>query len=87
MSEGVAIRLPAEDRWSHLGGAPEAKPIEVILRSFDRPVLFATGAGKNAPDAEPVTVAAGEGARLTGMNFFAKPAPPPAPCRVLVRGF
>ncbi len=86
MTEAVAITLEAKDGWRHLGHAPEAEPVEVVLRSFDRDVLFAAGSGPNAPDGAPVTVRAGEGARLTGLHFFAKPAPPPAACRILVRG-
>ncbi len=86
MTEAVAITLDAKDGWRHLGHAPEAEPIEVVLRSFDRTVLFATGQGRNAPDGEAVTVRPGEGARLTGLHFFARPAPPPASCRISVRG-
>jgi hypothetical protein len=85
--EQVALRLRKTDGWTLLGGDPEAKkPIEVILRSFERPVLFATGASETAPDSEPVVVPPGEGRRLEGRWFFARPAPPEAPCLVSYRG-
>jgi hypothetical protein len=85
--EQVAIRLRKLDGWTYLGGDPAAKkPIEVILRSFERSVLFATGSGESQPDAEPVVVPSGEGRRLEGRHFFARPAPPEAPCLVSYRG-
>jgi hypothetical protein len=86
VSEAVAMTLDPGAAWRRVASAPEEKPIEVILRSFDRPVLFATGSGGNAPDTEPVLVAPGEGARLEGRHFFARPTPGDAPSRVLVRG-
>jgi hypothetical protein len=86
MTEAVAVTLPPLDSWHHLGSTPENEPVEVIVRSFDRPVLFAVGASPNRPDGRPATVAPGSGVRLTGLHFFAKPARPGEPCRILVRG-
>ena len=86
MTEAVAVTLPPEDAWRHLGSTPESEPVEVILRSFDRPVLFAVGKTPNRPDGEPTTVTPGEGARLSGLHFFAKPARPGESCRILIRG-
>jgi hypothetical protein len=84
--EAVALTLGADEGWRHLGGTPEKDPVEVIVRSFDRPVLFATGRGPARPDAEPVTVEPQSGKRLTGFHFFVRPAPPGGACRILVRG-
>jgi hypothetical protein len=86
MTEGwAAVLKPGED-WRHVGGAPESEPVEAIVRAFDLPVLFATGPTPRGPDAKPVVVGAGEGARLTGLHFFVKPATAGGDCRVLVRG-
>jgi hypothetical protein len=84
--EARSLTLEPGADWRHLGGAPEAKPAECVLRSFDGPVLFATGTGAARPDGTPVTVEAGTGARLEGLHFFAKPAPQAPRCRILVRG-
>lgn len=86
MTEAVALTLPADASWRLLGSAPEGKPVEVVLRSFDRAVLFAVGAGRAAPSAEPIEVAPGQGARLEGLHFFARPGPGSGPARILVRG-
>jgi hypothetical protein len=86
MTEAQALTLPAVDAWRHLGSTPESEPVEVILRSFDRPVLFAVGKTPNRPDGDPATVSPGEGVRLTGLHFFAKPARAGEACRILVRG-
>lgn len=86
MTEGVAHTLAPDASWRFLGSAPEGKPVEAILRSFDRTVLFATGAGPSAPESTPVAVAPGEGARLTGLHFFARPGPGEGPARIVVRG-
>jgi hypothetical protein len=86
MTEALAVTLPPDDRWLHLGSTPETEPVEVVLRSFDRPVLFAVGTNPNRPDGEPVTVPAGGGARLSGLHFFAKPVRPGEATRILVRG-
>ena len=86
MTEGWATVLKSGEDWRHLGGAPEQEPIEVVLRSFDLPVLFATGPSPRAPDSKPTVVGAGDGGRLTGLHFFAKPATVGAACRILVRG-
>jgi hypothetical protein len=85
--EQVALRLRKTDGWTYLGGKPEArKPLEVVLRSFERPVLAATGETEKGPDAEPVRIPPGEGRRLEGRHFFVRPAPPEAPCLVSYRG-
>jgi hypothetical protein len=86
VTEALALTLAPGTEWRHIGSAPEAKPIELVVRSFDRPVLFAAGTGSNRPDGEPVEVGAGQGARLEGMHFFARPTPGPGPARILVRG-
>ena len=86
MTEGIALTLAPGAGWRHLGSTPETAPVEVVLRSFDRPVLFATGKSPAAPSDAPVAVEAGEGDRLTGLHFFARPARDGAACRVLVRG-
>jgi hypothetical protein len=87
MTEAIAMTLESGEGWRRLGSAPEEKPIEVILRSFDRPVLFATGSRVDVPEGEPVLVAAGEGVRLEGRHFFARPAAGEGKARILVRGF
>jgi hypothetical protein len=85
--EQVALRLQRTDGWTLLASDPEAKkPAELVVRAFERPVLCATGSDANAPDGEPVVVPAGEGRRLTGRFFFARPAPPEEPCLVSYRG-
>src|SRR5207245_2728331 len=40
MTEGIALTLGPGAGWRHLGSTPEKAPVEVVLRSFDRPVLF-----------------------------------------------
>jgi hypothetical protein len=85
--EQVALRLVKTDGWTLLGGRADArKPLEVILRAFERPVLFAAGSAAEAPEGTPVEVPVGEGRRLEGRFFFARPAPPVAPCLVSYRG-
>ena len=86
MTEAYALTLPPVDSWRLLGSTPENEPVEVIVRAFDLPVLFAVGKSPSRPDGEPATVAPGEGVRLTGLHFFAKPARAGEPCRILVRG-
>jgi hypothetical protein len=85
--EQVALRLTNTQDWTLLGGNPEAKkPVEVVVRSFDVPVHVATGSTNRAPDVEPIVVPAGEGRRLTGRWFFARPVAPGGPCRISFRG-
>jgi hypothetical protein len=86
VAEARALTLDPSEAWRLVGRAPEGAPVEVVLRSFDRPVLFATGTGAAAPDGEPVVVTAGGGARLSGLHFFARPTPGEGPARILVRG-
>ena len=82
----VALSL-RDASWTYLGGDDEAKKeLEVVLRAFDQDVEFATGKGANQPDDESVTVPRGEGRRLTGRHFFARPTAPGAACRVTQRG-
>ncbi len=84
--EAFAITLEPGAGWRLLGSTPEKEATEVVLRSFDAPVLFATGTTREKPDSEPVTVGPQSGSRLTGLHFFAKPALEDGPCRILVRG-
>lgn len=83
--ESWTTTLKPDEGWRCLGSTPEKAPVEVVLRSFDGTVEFATGAGRSAPDGAPVVVAAGTGARLSGLHFFARAAGG-GPCRVVVRG-
>ncbi len=86
MTEARTITLDAGEPWRYLGSTPEKDAVEVVLRSFDRDVLFATGSGPNAPDGQPLTVRAGEGGRLLGRHFFVRPESTTTKCRILVRG-
>lgn len=76
----------AHDGWTFLGSTPEKTAVEVVLRSFDTNVEFATGTSAAHPDGTPTVVRPGEGARLSGLFFFARTASPNARGRVLVRG-
>lgn len=83
----VAMRLSGAHAWTHLGGKDDAKkPLEVIVRSFDRAVEFAAGDAADAPSADPVVVPVGEGRRLEGRHFFVRPKESGAPCRISYRG-
>lgn len=83
----VALRLSGTPTWTHLGGKDDAKkPLEVIVRSFDREVEFAAGESADAPDGEPVRVPVGQGRRLAGRHFFVRPAEAGADCRISYRG-
>ena len=84
--EGIALTLKPGEGWKHLGSTPETEPVEVVLRSFDAPVRFATGKTPRMPDGDPVVVQPGSGARLSGLHFFAKPVRAGEPCRILVHG-
>jgi hypothetical protein len=85
--EQVALRLTKPDAWTLLGGDPEAKkPPEVVVRSFDGPIHVATGKTDRMPDTEPVLVPPGQGRRLTGRWFFARPAGAHGACRISYRG-
>lgn len=85
--EQVALRLPATDAWTLIGSRPDAKkPLEVVVRAVDGPLLAATGTSDDAPDAEGVLVPVGEGRRLTGRHFFVKAAPPVGPRLLTHRG-
>lgn len=72
--------------WTFLGSTPEKAAVETVLRSFDTTVEFATGSTPAQPDAPPMLVRPGEGARLSGHHFFVRPALPGIPGRILVRG-
>jgi hypothetical protein len=73
--EATSRRLPAGERWTYLGGQADAKePFDLVVRAFEAPVLVAIGENDRAPDTEPVLVPVGQGRRLCGQHFFARPA-------------
>ncbi len=83
----VALRLAGTPTWTYLGGKAESKkPLEVVVRAFDREIEIATGEGASEPTGASVRVSAGEGRRLTGQHFFARPTAHGAPCRISYRG-
>jgi hypothetical protein len=86
--EQVALRLTRTDGWTLLGGDPEAKkPVELVVRSFEHPVDVAAGDTDRTPDRAPMRVPAGEGRRVAGRWFFARPADPAqGPCLISYRG-
>jgi hypothetical protein len=86
--EQLALRLAADAGWRWLGGDEEArKPLSVVLRAFDVPVLFACGEERSRPrEEDAVRVPVGEGRRLVGRHFFARPVAADATGRVTVRG-
>ena len=72
--EQVAKRLTG-DGWTYLGGDADAKqPLEVVVRAFEGAAQAAVGEGPDAPGDEVVDVPVGEGRRLEGRHFFARPA-------------
>lgn len=84
--ETYALHL-TQAEWHYIGGTAEGKkPVELVLRSYDQDVEFATGSGKSAPDADALLVPAGEGRRLEGQHFFVRPTTPGAACRIAHRG-
>ena len=86
--EQVARQLGAEDAWPYRGGNAKArKPLSVVVRAFDGDVLLATGETDAAPDGEGTRVPRGQGRRLEGRHFFARPASPVGPRLVTYRGF
>jgi hypothetical protein len=85
--EAVEIRLPAGDRWTYLcGQGADQKPTDVVVRAFGFPVLAAVGSGENTPDVEPILVPSGQGRRLVGRHFFARPADPAQGGLLTIRG-
>ncbi len=83
----VALRLSGSPTWRYLGGNAEAKkPLEVVVRAFDRAIEFAVGEDEQAPAGDAIAVPAGEGRRLEGRHFFVRPAAEGAPCRISYRG-
>lgn len=86
MTEARTITLKPGEAWRYLGSTPEKEAVEVVVRSFDQNVLFATGASAGAPDGAPMVVRAGEGGRLSGLHFFVRPESATAASRILVRG-
>jgi hypothetical protein len=85
--EQVALRIQKTDGWTYLGGDPDAKkPLEVVFRAFEGDVLAATGETGKEPASESVLVPAGEGRRLEGRHFFARPARPDRPVLMSYRG-
>jgi hypothetical protein len=84
--EQVALTLPPGSGWTYLGGDAEArKDIEVVLRAFDQDVEFVKGQDAETPGPDPVRVPVGEGRRLVGRHFFARPTGQGA-CRITRRG-
>jgi hypothetical protein len=85
--EQVALRIQPTGSWTYLGHAPDpAKPVEVVIRAFDGAALAATGTGPHQPDGTPIEVPEGEGRRLEGTHFFARPAGDGGPCLLSYRG-
>jgi hypothetical protein len=85
--ESVALRVQKTDGWTRIGSMPDAKkPVDVVIRTFEGPVLVATGPDEKGPDREPVLVPDGEGRRLVGRHFFVRPAPPVGPRLISYRG-
>ena len=85
--EATSRRLPAGEGWTYLGGDGSAKePIDLVVRAFETSVLVAVGGNDRAPDGEPVLVPSGQGRRLCGQHFFARPAVASAPAVVTLRG-
>ena len=85
--EPIALRVQKTDGWTHIGSKPDAKkPLDVVVRAFEGPVLVATGRDEKSPDREPVLVPDGEGRRLDGHHFFVRPAPPLGPRLIAHRG-
>ena len=85
--EARALRLSSSDHWTYLGGDTDSKDApECVLRAYDHPIEFATGATEREPDGEQTSVPRGEGRRLTGRHFFARPRSPAQSCRISVRG-
>ena len=85
--ESIALRVQKTDGWTRIGSRPDAKkPLDVVIRTFEGPVLVATGSEEKEPDREPVLVPDGEGRRLVGRHFFVRPAPPLGPRLISHRG-
>lgn len=85
--EATAVRLPSGERWSYLGGQAAAKePIDLVVRAFEAAVLAAVGDQERGPDSEPILIPAGQGRRLCGFHFFARPASAAGGALVSFRG-
>jgi hypothetical protein len=85
--EAVAVRLAEGERWTYLVGPGASKdPLDLVVRAFDADVLVAIGDAERGPDGEPLRVPAGQGRRLCGWHFFARPADAARPARVTYRG-
>jgi hypothetical protein len=85
--DATSLRLSPGSAWAYLGGQPHAKePLDLVVRAFEGPVLVAVGENERAPDAEPVLVPAGQGRRLCGTHFFARPAEEARGAVVTLRG-
>ncbi len=85
--EQIAIRLTQNDTWTYLAGDSDAKKdLEVVVRAFDHDALARTGASQTAPDGEEVLVPVGQGRRLIGKHFFARPAGKHRRCLISYRG-
>ncbi|MDA1193933.1 MAG: hypothetical protein O2894_02000 [Planctomycetota bacterium] len=85
--DAVALTLAGTPAWTYLGGDDQAKkPLEVIVRAFDREVDFAIGAGAEGPGQDASRIPPGEGRRLEGRHFYVRPTVAGAPCRISYRG-
>ena len=85
--EQIAIRLTQRESWTYLAGDNDAKKdLEVVVRAFDRDAMARTGTSRNDPDGEEVLIPVGQGRRLIGKHFFAKPAGNHDRCLISYRG-
>ncbi len=88
--EQYASRLSRRDGWTWIGGRSDGKKdYECIVRAFDAAIRFTDGEGPDALPADDagVVVPAGEGRRLVGRHFFARPLDPRGPePRISLRG-
>ena len=86
--ETVARRLTDNSTWTYLGGDAEAKEApECVLRAFEASATLAAGDTDQQPDeTTAIEVPPGEGRRLAGRHFFARPTPPVTSCLIAVRG-
>lgn len=83
------MSLAGGREWTLLGGEDQPKkPLECIVRSYDRAIEAVASQQRGGPaaDTPAVHVPRGEGRRLTGSYFFARPVESGPPCRVGVRG-
>lgn len=85
--EATVVRLSSGERWSYLCGQSGAKePIDLVVRAFEGPALCAVGDAERGPDSEPILVPVGQGRRLCGFHFYARPADPTRSSLITYRG-